>query len=318
MQQQHEEDEEEQEQVESINSSTVINVLSDDRENKQGEEDEEPYNIHIRFTTGHTLHINLRQRALSMLEGDNSHLPSMIKVTQLKQIIKQELTLENETGMNAGQYSDLITLVNEKPIMRLIYNGKLMMDMVPLKFYKVKNECFIHCALSDLPNNDNSPHELERELSSMPRGFDRLIPLGFSNEDVQYIRNEFYSSRQYLLAQYETGQLTIRDLQNLEEQWMNEDYDPLSIANANVDNNNNLNNNNNGNDTTVQNEMAVDFSTLFNGSNYYAFIGMFIGFYLTLMASLLLLEQASPRKFKYGIVAGIVCNFSFATLKFFL
>jgi len=263
------------------------------------------FQISVRFSTGDTISITR-----------NNHEFSQMHISDLKSLIRQQVMMNSDDDESKQH---LKKMMSEKPNMRLIYQGKLLLDPLPCHFYKMVNHCFVHCILSEETSTSASSSSSSQASSSSVignvvdqhsfslerRGFDRLRDSGLLDDDVYHVRSEFYSTRQHLLVQYDHGQLTLEDLYVLEEQWMNEDYVQQQQQQGTTL-------------TQSADESATGDNQLFDTSNYYAFIGMFIGFYFNIAACLLLLERASSNKLKYGLIAGIICNVSFAVIRFFI
>jgi hypothetical protein len=270
------------------------------------QDDEEKY-LNIRFTTGHTLKIHLPHEQTKSNYSDTT-------VAELKQIVLK--------ACNNSKEQQLRKEATEKPNLRLIFQGKLMQDPMFLSFYNISNGDFIHGTFSvnvqspsrgrwSRPTGRHSSYQ-ESELSEdpltpNPRGFDRLREAGFDEQDVLFIRNQFYNSRPHLLTQLQQGRITGEDLRELEEEWMNEDDPQGGMQNVEATSQNN-------NQVQVNQEAQI----YYEGNNFHMYAGILLGFFLGFVVLLLLLEKILPRRMKYGILAGISCNCCFALIRFFM
>ncbi|KAL0489044.1 hypothetical protein AKO1_013479 [Acrasis kona] len=266
---------------------------------------EQQINLDFRFSNGHTI---------------KTLLTLNTTITQVKQILLKLCMQSNDAQIRSE--------CQEKPFLRLIYQGKSMQDPMFLSFYNVSDCDFIHCAFSKTcpqqrkkalqssrQNRGNGAPASRRadetdgyESDEQPpvRGFDRLRESGFNEEEVLFFRNQFYASRQNLLQQFQQGSITGDDLRELEEEWMNED-DPNS-GNQHLD----------PSATDNNTQANLDAQTYLEGNNYHMYAGILLGFFLGFVMLLLLLEKLVPRRFKYGVLAGISCNICFALIKFFM
>ncbi|KAI8344606.1 hypothetical protein BC941DRAFT_409091 [Chlamydoabsidia padenii] len=103
--------------------------------------------------------------------------------------------------------------------LRLVYNGKILDDdMKPLGDYGIQSTgTFIHCMVSEYVSTDLTKI-VNKKPSRTGGGFDRLLTLGFNQEEICNIRAQFHRTRQ---TPYD-GQEPTEQLQQLEEQWMDQ------------------------------------------------------------------------------------------------
>ncbi|KAJ3398278.1 hypothetical protein CcCBS67573_g01856 [Chytriomyces confervae] len=77
---------------------------------------------------------------------------------------------------------------------RLLFKGRILVDTTEIEsLSSSKSETvFIHCAVSD---TQNSVETQESQILAPALGFDRLIDIGFSAEEVSNLRSQFHSIR---------------------------------------------------------------------------------------------------------------------------
>jgi hypothetical protein len=124
----------------------------------------------------------------------------------------------------------------------------------------------IHCAVSDVLENEE--HNLEPQIQQR-LGFDRLIGLGLSQEEVDVFRRHFHILRNSYDMNTEQGR-------QLEEEWLNSQRDETG----------------NNNNSLI--------------SQYDFLIGLLIGLFGGLI-SLLFVQSISKKKI-FGLYCGIVLN----------
>jgi hypothetical protein len=221
------------------------------------------FSLNVRFITGHTIKVHQTT--------ENKSLESTT-TAEFKQLILRSCMHSREPQIRKE--------AQEKQHIRLIFQGKLMQDPMFLSFYHVNDGDFIHCTFSDTPirtrpQNNVNRQEIDPNGPPPPRGFDRLTEAGFDQEDVLFIRNQFYASRPHLLTQFQQGRVTGDDLRELEEEWMNED--------------------NLGGMQQVTNEPSNDAIMYYEGTNYHMYGGILLGFFLGFV--MLLLVRLSFQNF---------------------
>lgn len=124
------------------------------------------------------------------------------------------------------------------------------------------------------------------------KGFDRLREVGFSEDEISHFRREFYSSRPEIRSQILAGTLSEEEVQQLEEQWLNEES------------------RNQISDTNEENE-AVSLE----GNNFHFAFGMIIGFLLGFISLIWMLDKSFQRKIKLGVLIGLGLNLAFTFVR---
>ncbi|ORX81930.1 hypothetical protein BCR32DRAFT_267976 [Anaeromyces robustus] len=174
--------------------------------------------------------------------------------------------------------------------LRLIYNGKVLKDdktltdygivadsssseendnendeLKPLNEENILRQYVIHCAVSELLENEE--HNLEPQIQSN-LGFDRLVGLGLSQEEVDVFRRHFHILRNTYDMNTEQGR-------QLEEEWLDSQRD----------------------DTGNNNNMVSQYDFL---------IGLLIGLFGGLIS--LLFVQSISKKKVFGLYCGALLN----------
>src|SRR5690606_26425912 len=108
---------------------------------------------------------------------------------------------------------------------RLIFQGKMMNPIHTIHpFYKIENGSFVHCMLSDEEykksnttqynnNRKNTTYNNNGSISQVPigatfQGFEVLRNTGFTQEDINEVRQQFYSNRPSLWRDIRQGRIT--------------------------------------------------------------------------------------------------------------
>lgn len=131
-----------------------------------------------------------------------------------------------------------------------------------------------------------SPQPQQQEttvVDDRPRGFDRLRESGFSDEDVAFIRNQFYSTRQQLLAQVQQRLISTEQLHQMEEQWMSEDmaHHGAQASQDQQQQENEVIDVRNGSQYQDQDQEDGDLlASSSDGNSYHMFAGVLLGFVL--------------------------------------
>lgn len=84
--------------------------------------------------------------------------------------------------------------LKEDKRIRLIYQGKLLLDSYKLALYsssqtELSDQAIVHCAISTAPVGDEDPHPA---TSDEFRGLDKLFDLGYSPDEIQDMRFHFH------------------------------------------------------------------------------------------------------------------------------
>lgn len=84
--------------------------------------------------------------------------------------------------------------LKEDKRIRLIYQGKLLLDSYKLALYsqrhaELSDQAIVHCAISSAPTGEEEPSEIATEEL---RGLDKLFDLGYSPDEIQDMRFHFH------------------------------------------------------------------------------------------------------------------------------
>ncbi|KAL9645063.1 hypothetical protein ABK040_004555 [Willaertia magna] len=293
----------------SLGSSTAGSGVNNNKNNNNNNNSILLFPINIRFANSGDTY------TLELLNNQNIE---QLTISELIEHIKNQIILKNE---------HLVSEFNLKPIVKLIYQGKLLNVTQTIGFYKISPESFIHCTLAERRQQDvvnTSTLHQQRNISGVSgafrMGFDALMNAGFSREDVIEIRNQFYSTRGYLLQQLRSGQLTQQDLYQLEQQWMNETHQDQNGASGTTNtlfNNNNPTNSNQQQLNTTTNNTATTDEAAATGSIYHFMFGLLFGFFFGIISAVALLEKTIPKSMNLGIQVGFIINLFCGILRFF-
>uniref|UniRef100_M4C6L0 Ubiquitin-like domain-containing protein n=1 Tax=Hyaloperonospora arabidopsidis (strain Emoy2) TaxID=559515 RepID=M4C6L0_HYAAE len=229
-----------------------------------------------------------------------------------------EKPLRVEIALSAT-VADLKELVKEKAhaedkFLRLIHQGKMLSDdAVTLASSKIKNEDFVHCAMSSTPSkaavqqmNASDSDAEDREDPSTRRGFDRLRDR-LSREEIQALRLYFYPQLSVYISQAERvdGEGSEDRIFRLEDEWMASQgpqsefaLNVVPTARAAMDAQIDMN----GMNTSI---LAADNE----GTGTEFLWGFLMGLLLGVFMLLMLLDRSVPRKQKVGLLLGVSMNF---------
>ncbi|CAH0493883.1 unnamed protein product [Peronospora farinosa] len=247
------------------------------------------------------------------IHGDNTNENIVVKI---KTLSEKPLLVEIAPSATVKELKDLVkTKANaEGKFLRLIHQGKMLSnDRVTLESCKVKNDDFVHCAISSAPPKmvvnqmaaSDSDIEENDELSAR-RGFDRLRDR-LSREEVQALRLYFYPQLSVYISQAErvSGESSEDRIYRLEDEWM-ASQGPQSEFALNV---------------VPTARIAMDAQIDMNGMNSSILAadnegtgteflwGFLMGLLLGVFMLLMLLDRSVPRKQKVGLLLGVSMNF---------
>ncbi|CAI5722734.1 hypothetical protein KXD40_004402 [Peronospora effusa] len=247
------------------------------------------------------------------IHGDNTNGKIVVKI---KTLSEKPLLVEIAPSATVKELKDLVkTKVNaEGKFLRLIHQGKMLSnDRVTLESCRVKNDDFVHCAISSAPPKmvvnqmaaSDSDLEENDELSAR-RGFDRLRDR-LSREEVQALRLYFYPQLSVYISQAErvSGESSEDRIYRLEDEWM-ASQGPQSEFALNV---------------VPTARIAMDAQIDMNGMNSSILAadnegtgteflwGFLMGLLLGVFMLLMLLDRSVPRKQKVGLLLGVSMNF---------
>lgn len=138
---------------------------------------------------------------------------------------------------------------------RLIYCGRTLQDHLTLNNAGLSDQSRVHCFITEFRQEQDE----EQEEEQPPRGFDRLREMGFSEEEIEHYRMEFYANREY------DEDDVNEDLIALEDQWISNYISPQEIVDQRI---------------VEQQEMRNE------GDYQDLFLGMVCGFLLGLLLSI--------------------------------
>lgn len=225
-------------------------------------------------------------------EESNNDEWATIHVKTIDSIFSMSLPLSSSVGRLREMIINQKNLQNKN--VRLLYQGKILMDGPTLASLGLKDGSYVHCAISDFV-----PPEERQAVPEAPvlRGLDRLRETGFTEAEIDQFRQQFRASR---AQAYGTGGNADQGLL-MEEQWMEETINASSFSRE-------------------QGEASFgayedSYGSTAEGTYKDLLIGMVMGFLLGLITLFWLYDAALPRKTKYGILAGIGCNISFGIIR---
>ncbi|KAH7488555.1 hypothetical protein PRIC1_007331 [Phytophthora ramorum] len=237
-------------------------------------------------------------------------------VLKVKTLSEKPLRVEIAPSASVGDLKELVKKKAnaEGKFLRLIHQGKMLSDdKASLESCKVKNEDFVHCAISSAPPKavvnqvaatDSEPEE--RDDPSGRRGFDRLRDR-LSREEIQALRLYFYPQLSVYISQADRvpGESSEDRIYRLEEEWM-ASQGPQSEFALNV---------------VPTARIAMDTQIDMNGMNNSILAadnegtgteflwGFLMGLLLGVFMLLMLLDRSVPRKQKVGLLLGVSMNF---------
>lgn len=199
--------------------------------------------------------------------------------------------------------------------LRFIHSGKVLTTSTNFKeeFLKVQKfdksdnnssefdkRFYIHCLIGDTLTSEELTKEneldnrvQEQSTTPAPVGFDRLASAGFSQEDINALREQFRQLYGDLpIANNDNNGDGTRDIRQLEERWIDSsvnEHDEFNATNA---------------------------GSSHLGGNEDLLIGILIGCLLGVLSLFLLKEeQLFSKRQRMAIVAGFIVNFSFALVR---
>ncbi|KAJ3332662.1 hypothetical protein HDU76_013476 [Blyttiomyces sp. JEL0837] len=197
------------------------------------------------------------------------------------QLVNPELTIGEVKKMICTQLPDLAS-----KHLRMISRGRILQDTVSISSLQEGSSTesnsggpapmYLHCAVSDAPASSESQAP---QLRVPALGFDRLLEIGFSREEVDNLRVQFHAMRG---TEYHDQNDAAR---SAEEDW--------------IDNRN-----------TNTRDTAVD------GTHLDMLSGLIVGFFLGVLVLFWIKEQGLfTRRQQMGIIVGLLVNLSFGVLR---
>ncbi|KAE9034465.1 hypothetical protein PR003_g8090 [Phytophthora rubi] len=252
---------------------------------------------------------------ITINEDNNSSGRIVLKV---KTLSEKPLRVEIAPSCSVAELKELVKKKAnaEGKFLRLIHQGKMLSDdKATLASCKVKNEDFVHCAISSAPpkavvnqmaaaGSDSDAEE--RDDPSTRIGFDRLRDR-LSREEIQALRLYFYPQLSVYISQADRvpGESSEDRIYRLEEEWM-ASQGPQSEFALNV---------------VPTARIAMDTQIDMNGMNNSILAadnegtgteflwGFLMGLLLGVFMLLMLLDRSVPRKQKVGLLLGVSMNF---------
>lgn len=198
--------------------------------------------------------------------------------------------------------------IGEKYI-RIIFNGKILKEKEKLGHVGIKDESNIHISVTNSEPRSISSQSMNQINEDNSRGFDRLIEMGFSPQEVREARLQFYLSNiQNRLQNAQNNNIDNSnnniDLIGIEDQWIDSQLPPqqetIEMENSQTQN-------------QQQNFLQINDS-IPEGTLYDLFFGILLGFLLSFIVLIWISDPKLSLKLKFGILAGIVCNAFFGLL----
>eukprot|EP01102_Stenamoeba_stenopodia_P010032 TRINITY_DN2977_c0_g1_i1.p1 TRINITY_DN2977_c0_g1~~TRINITY_DN2977_c0_g1_i1.p1 ORF type:complete len:256 (-),score=34.08 TRINITY_DN2977_c0_g1_i1:214-981(-) len=233
----------------------------------------------------------------SIVGDDENEDWATIHIKTIDSIFSMSLALSSTVGRLREMIINQKNLQNKN--VRLLYQGKILLDNTTLLSAGLKDGCYVHCAISDFV-----PLEERQAVPEAPvlRGLDRLRESGFSEAEIEQFRLQFRASRAHAYgSQLPASGSSDQNLLMIEEQWMEETINASTLARDQAEGN--------------FNAYEDSYGSASEGTYKDLLIGMVMGFLLGLITLFWLYDTALPRKTKYGILAGIGCNISFGIIR---
>ncbi|KAL7687270.1 putative transmembrane and ubiquitin-like domain-containing protein [Plasmopara halstedii] len=241
---------------------------------------------------------------------------SGIIVLKVKTLSEKPLRVEIVHSASVAELKELVKKkVNaEGKFLRLIHQGKMLSDdKATLESCKVKDDDFVHCAISAAPPKAiinqvaSTAIELEeQDDETTRRGFDRLRDR-LSREEIQALRLYFYPQLSVFISRAERihGESSEDRIYRLEEEWM-ASQGPQSEFALNVVPTARI-----ATDTQIDiNGMSNSILAADNEGTGTEFLwGFLMGLLLGVFMLLMLLDRSVPRKQKVGLLLGVSMNF---------
>lgn len=215
--------------------------------------------------------------------------------------------------------------------MRVIYHGRNLDDGVFLGDAGIHAGSIVHVSVSNRlappaathhsrgngrPNAQQAQGE-EHEAT----GFDRLTEMGFSAEDIQQFRLQFYVHHLRNLPAGQTIPATqAAEMLRLENQWIDQTFNPAPREAPAAPQGDMEAGNTFVQPRTLQGglDMAANFVILSEsqGTGFNLLVGMMLGFLLGFIALFWIAESHLSRKTRLGMLVGIVGNLCFGFLAY--
>mmetsp|Transcript_3637 Transcript_3637/g.5375 ORF Transcript_3637/g.5375 Transcript_3637/m.5375 type:complete len:304 (+) Transcript_3637:175-1086(+) len=157
-----------------------------------------------------------------------------------------------------------------------------------------------HTGLLDTRRIFNQTHDDDADIEEhlrIRRGFETMMDAGFSEEAIREFRNQFYVTRPNLLRDVQEGRMTLSELQDIEEAWMEQEVQHPLMQPAS--------------------EGTVVLGH-YEGGQYDFFFGILLGFFLGVIVFLWRKERAVPHTFTMGVILGVMANIILATIYVFI
>ncbi|VEU21942.1 DEKNAAC102935 [Brettanomyces naardenensis] len=221
--------------------------------------------------------------------------------------------------------------------LKLIHNGRVLMNHTDfekeLRYYTSSGDgedddndspinIYIHCLVGEdlskeeLAKEEELDTQPEKSTTEAPKGFDRFLSQGFSQQDIQDLRRQFRE----IHGRYSSGQ-TEDNLRDLEDRWIdstvNNEIDEFP-ANLRASGGNETVQTNGGNTGITAEGGGGGFVARTSNVHRELFVGVCIGFFLGVFALFLLVMEVGGvfnKQTRMAIVSGVIVNVSFGILK---
>jgi len=186
-------------------------------------------------------------------------------------------------------------------VVKLIYRGRILEDGNTVESERLSNESFIHCTITSPPPPDQQIRQAEEIVDdNQIRGFDRFRYYGFSDVDIQQLRQQFHAHR--LMSTGFLGNLSNEpnQLLNMEEEWINSEAGSSGEQ---------------PNETVINMPPSHEDEESEYGTNEDLVKGIVMGFMLGFIMLLFLPESSLKMRTKVGIITGLSVSISFGILR---
>eukprot|EP01116_Phalansterium_solitarium_P019694 TRINITY_DN55_c0_g2_i3.p2 TRINITY_DN55_c0_g2~~TRINITY_DN55_c0_g2_i3.p2 ORF type:complete len:299 (+),score=85.46 TRINITY_DN55_c0_g2_i3:97-897(+) len=205
-------------------------------------------------------------------------------------------------------------------VVRLIYRGRLLEGPDTLASYGMRGQATVHGSVSDPPRPPAAAQLRRAPSREELRGFDRLRDYGFAPDEIQAARTQFHQHRM-MSNGYLTTTSDARELQELEEQWINQEVAVATPSSAvSVDVPRDAAAASSSHPSLAHHAAAAavevhDEQQAAVGNFEDLFKGMMMGFALGFLMLLWIPDRSLPIRTKYGIVAGLGISFTFGFIR---
>lgn len=273
----------------------------------------------IRFTNALTSTEQIPDLALPIsINFDKDDVNKLINITWLKASIRNKLPQCSTKRL------------------KLIYNGRVLNEKTD--FFKEvlgprlatlsdNDSIYIHCVVSEeltrqQLEDENKLDNRPQEVTTTPNviGFDRLLQQGFSREDVNDLRRQFYqiygqgsAGTSSEIADLEEDETRQRNLRQLEERWIESTSNNDATEQGGIASNTATAGPETGDQVPPQTPLDADETRI----NEDLLLGFCLGVFLGVISVVFLLvdDTVFNKRQKMAIIAGLAINFSLALVR---